>query len=82
MASFRLCYNLHKRIPDRDYLGLHLVSWVIAAIGPLVWVNIYDIIPNDNKSLLSSILVKKTSRSQTYDMHFDYTSIFLKSGAQ
>jgi hypothetical protein len=45
MASFRLCYDLNKHTSDRDsILGLHPASWAIAAIDPLVRVNIYGIV--------------------------------------
>jgi hypothetical protein len=48
MTSFRLCYDLKKRTSDRDsILRLHAASWAIAAIRPLIRVNIYDIIRYD-----------------------------------
>jgi hypothetical protein len=45
MASFQLCYDLNKHTFDQDsILGLHPASWVITAIGPLVWVNICGVV--------------------------------------
>jgi hypothetical protein len=45
MASFRLCYNLNKHTSDMDsILALHPTSWTVAAIGPLIRVNLCSII--------------------------------------
>jgi hypothetical protein len=48
MASFQLCYNLHKHTSDWDsILGLHPASWAVAVIEPLVQVNICGIVNSD-----------------------------------